>query len=947
MYTTHNLQFASVFLTSAFFQTVTLHPDSELGDTTLECYNCGNKNVFVLGFISAKADTVVVILCRHPCASAPVGKEMNWDTSQWDPLVVDRSFIPWLVPVPSDNEIARARHITPAQMTKLEELWKDMPDATIDDLNNPTTEQDIPQVALRYDDGFQYQRCFGPLVMIEAEYDRKQKESQAQENVTVTWDLGLSKRHLVSFFINDFNNSSVRIMIGDEMAIRYEGNEGNPWKGSGFVTKIPDGTSEEVTLELKRGDEPPTELTTNYAVDFLWSGVTYERIQHGLKEFAADETSVSGYIYHKLLGHEIDNVSFKADPPANLSIPGVGELNTSQLAAVTSVLRSPLSLIQGPPGTGKTVVSTTIVYHINRMTKESVLVCAPSNVAADQLADRLNKTGLNVVRLAAKSREFVLSDSIKEISLGSLVKSAQGVSPELLKLQQLKDELGELSDRDGRKYFKLLRQAESNILKQADVVVCTCSAAGDARIKQIRFRTVLIDESTQATEPECLIPVVHGCKQLVLVGDHQQLGPVIGCKAAANAGLSKSLFERLVNLGHTPIRLTVQYRMHPCLSEFPSNMFYDGSLQNGVTRQERERRELDFPWPVPENPMMFWSILGKEEISSSGTSYLNRAEATNCERLVTRFFKAGVQPSQIGIITPYEGQRAYLTQYMITTGSMNKDLYRAVEVESVDAFQGREKDYIIVSCVRSNEHQGIGFLSDPRRLNVALTRAKYGLVLLGNPRVLSKNFLWLHLLTHFREKGSLVEGLLNRLQPSSIQLHKPRSAKPRRRMPQIDMNHPGNFPPLPGQVPHFGPGAGNGMPGSFGFGDQFINDVGSIDGDSVKSSNLASDIFRDHDRETDSESEAGSVASLRPHDNSYMMPMDPSNLPSIFQQQFASAPVPSGPNHPRGPQLNRHLGNSLSERITQFLDVDEDEVNSSDDELESISTSFASQIGLY
>lgn len=919
-----------------------------MGDTILECYNCGNKNVFVLGFISAKADTVVVILCRHPCASAPVGKEMNWDTSQWDPLVVDRSFISWLVTVPGDEEVARARQITPGQMTKLEELWKEMPNATIDDLNNPTAEQEIPQVALRYDDGFQYQRCFGPLVMIEAEYDRKQKESQSQGNLTVTWDLGLSKRHLLSFFISGFDNSSLRIMIGDEMAIRYEGNEGDPWKGSGFVTKIPDSVSEEVTLELRNGEAPPTDITTNYAIDFVWSGTTYERIQHGLKKFAADETSVSGYIYHKLLGHEIDKIVFKTDPPKNLSIPGVGELNASQLAAVTSVLRSPLSLIQGPPGTGKTVVSTTIVYHINKMTRESVLVCAPSNVAADQLADRLNRTGLRVVRLVAKSRESVLSDNIKEISLGELVRNSPNVSPELLKLQQLKDELGELSERDGRKYFKHLRHAECQILLDADVVCCTCSAAGDGRLKGIRFRTVLIDESTQATEPECLIPVVHGCKQLILVGDHQQLGPVIGCKAAANAGLSKSLFERLVILGHTPIRLTVQYRMHPCLSEFPSNMFYDGSLQNGVTRQQRERPELDFPWPVPENPMMFWSVLGQEEISSSGTSYLNRAEATNCERLVTKFFKAGVSPSQIGIITPYEGQRAYLTQYMITTGSMSKDLYREVEVESVDAFQGREKDYIIVSCVRSNEHQGIGFLSDPRRLNVALTRAKYGLVLLGNPRVLSKNLLWLHLLTHFREKGSLVEGLLSRLQPSSIQLHKPRSAKPRRPriLPQEqNLNHPGNFPPLGasfnGEQPQFG--SGNGMP-QFGYGDQFINDVSSIDGESIKSSNLASDIFRDHERESDIETETASAIHT-------MGPVDPDNLPSIFQQQFTNNPLNPDQNplnHPaRGAQIDRSLGNSLSERLTQFLDTGEDEENSSDDELESISTSFASQIGLY
>lgn len=108
------------------------------------------------------------------------------------------------------------------------------------------------------------------------------------------------------------------------------------------------------------------------------------------------------------------------------------------------------------------------------------------------------------------------------------------------------------------------------------------------------------------------------------------------------------------------------------------------------------------------------------------------------EKIVTKFFKSGVVPGQIGVVTPYEGQRSYIVNYMQFNGSLKKDLYKEIEVASVDAFQGREKDYIILSCVRSNEHQGIGFLNDPRRLNVALTRAKYGVVILGNPKVLSK-----------------------------------------------------------------------------------------------------------------------------------------------------------------------------------------------------------------
>lgn len=240
------------------------------------------------------------------------------------------------------------------------------------------------------------------------------------------------------------------------------------------------------------------------------------------------------------------------------------------------------------------------------------------------------------------------------------------------------------------------------------------------------------------TEPECMIPLTMGCKHLVMVGDHSQLGPTIMSKKAAQAGLTQSMFERLVLLGTRPIRLQVQYRMHPCLSEFPSNMFYEGTLQNGVTAPERLKKSVDFPWPVETTPMYFHQNLGQEEISSSGTSFLNRTEAANVEKIVTRFFKSGVLPGQIGIVTPYEGQRSYIVTSMQTHGTLKKELYKEIEVASVDAFQGREKDYIILSCVRSNEHQGIGFLNDPRRLNVALTRAKYGLVILGNPKVLSR-----------------------------------------------------------------------------------------------------------------------------------------------------------------------------------------------------------------
>ncbi|XP_013210421.1 regulator of nonsense transcripts 1 isoform X3 [Microtus ochrogaster] len=756
---------------------VTLHKDGPLGETVLECYNCGCRNVFLLGFIPAKADSVVVLLCRQPCASQSSLKDINWDSSQWQPLIQDRCFLSWLVKIPSEQEQLRARQITAQQINKLEELWKENPSATLEDLEKPGVDEEPQHVLLRYEDAYQYQNIFGPLVKLEADYDKKLKESQTQDNITVRWDLGLNKKR-IAFFTLPKTDSDMRLMQGDEICLRYKGDLAPLWKGIGHVIKVPDNLTQrpdygdEIAIELRSSVGAPVEVTHNFQVDFVWKSTSFDRMQSALKTFAVDETSVSGYIYHKLLGHEVEDVVIKCQLPKRFTAQGLPDLNHSQVYAVKTVLQRPLSLIQGPPGTGKTVTSATIVYHLARQGNGPVLVCAPSNIAVDQLTEKIHQTGLKVVRLCAKSREAIDSP-VSFLALHNQIRNMDSM-PELQKLQQLKDETGELSSADEKRYRALKRTAERELLMNADVICCTCVGAGDPRLAKMQFRSILIDESTQATEPECMVPVVLGAKQLILVGDHCQLGPVVMCKKAAKAGLSQSLFERLVVLGIRPIRLQVQYRMHPALSAFPSNIFYEGSLQNGVTAADRVKKGFDFQWPQPDKPMFFYVTQGQEEIASSGTSYLNRTEAANVEKITTKLLKAGAKPDQIGIITPYEGQRSYLVQYMQFSGSLHTKLYQEVEIASVDAFQGREKDFIILSCVRANEHQGIGFLNDPRRLNVALTRARYGVIIVGNPKALSKQPLWNHLLSYYKEQKALVEGPLNNLRESLMQFSKPR-----------------------------------------------------------------------------------------------------------------------------------------------------------------------------
>ncbi|KAJ1649304.1 ATP-dependent RNA helicase, partial [Dispira simplex] len=758
---------------------VMLHPDSTLGESVLECYNCGCRNIFLLGFIPAKSDTVVVLLCRQPCASMTTNKDMTWDVSQWLPLISDRCLLPWLVTVPSEQEQLHSRQITTDQIHRLESLWKEKPAAKLDDLEKPTEDEALEPICLRYDDAFQYQNVFGPLVQREAEYNRKLRETQTQDDVTVRWDMGLNGKRLAWFMLPKIELGEVRLAVGDQLRLCYRGELYPHWTGEGYVIKLPNNLSDEVCVELRNTDKLNTDCTHNYTIEFVWNPTSFNRMQAALKEFALNEMAISGHLYHRLLGHEVEPLELKHVLPQFFSAPGLPELNLSQVYAVKSVLNQPLSLIQGPPGTGKTVTSATIIYHLVKLKLGQVLVCAPSNVAVDQLTEKVNRTGLKIVRVMAEAREEV-DPRVRHLCLTDQVANHSGF-PELQKLIRLREELGELSVRDESRYRSLRRACEREILDHADVILATCVGAGHRRFKGMRFRAVLIDESTQATEPELLIPLVHGARQVVLVGDHQQLGPVIMCKQTAKAGLDFTLFERFMYHHHKPHRLQVQYRMHPCLSEFPSNFFYEGSLQNGVTAPERMRPDLRFPWPNPELPMAFMINLGQEEISPSGTSYLNRTEATACEKAVTRLLKLGVDPQHIGVITPYEGQRSYMVNYMQFSGSLRKDLYKEIEVASVDAFQGREKDYIILSCVRSNEHQGIGFLNDPRRLNVALTRAKYGLIVLGNPKVLSRHSIWYDFLTHFKDHNCLVEGPLDNLKVSMIQLSRPRRrARPRR-----------------------------------------------------------------------------------------------------------------------------------------------------------------------
>eukprot|EP00331_Platyophrya_macrostoma_P020281 CAMPEP_0176468904 /NCGR_PEP_ID=MMETSP0127-20121128/39421_1 /TAXON_ID=938130 /ORGANISM="Platyophrya macrostoma, Strain WH" /LENGTH=1177 /DNA_ID=CAMNT_0017862663 /DNA_START=106 /DNA_END=3639 /DNA_ORIENTATION=+ len=823
---------------------LTLHPDSPLGDAPLECYVCGMKNIFSLGFVPSKEESVVVIICREPCLHSQTLRDMEWDPSAWLPLIEEKRLLSWICPVPSSSDTIATRGLSNHSARELEALWRVKPTATINDFLRGERAETIrretgvaggggesgvallPSIPFNFSDGNHYRDHLSLFVANECDASRELTDSMHFPNLSITWNMGLQRRRVG---VVSLPPDAGKITVGDEV-ILYSGalaaasspptsspapatsmpstssaaaavaavaaaatasssnHHGSGWQLSGVVVRMESlaNTSDEIHIELKEHQHDSVSdsqivSVTSVMLKMVFKPVNFDRQRVALRLFATDEASVSAYLYHAILGHTEGSAGGRGSRftdvviPDDINAPHIAKLNSSQSAAIRAALTRPLSLIQGPPGTGKTTTSATLVYHMCDIHNSQVLVCSPSNVAVDQLASRIEATGLTVVRLYARSRETI-SSTADHLALHNQVRQFAASSPEyseLNKLFRLKTEMGVLSDKDQRRFVQLVREVESNLLMNADVVCCTCSGAGDQRLSKFSFRYVLIDESTQATEPEVLIPIVMGAKQIVLVGDHCQMGPVIVCKPAEEAGYGRSLFERLLQLGHRPFRLEIQYRMHPALSEFSSNSFYEGTLQNGVTAKDRDASAL-FPWPNPSKPLFFYNTIHPEEISGSGTSYLNRTEAALAEKMATLLLRNGVLPDQIGIITPYVGQRNYLVQYLARQGPLGPEVYRRLEVASVDSFQGREKEFIILTCVRSNDQQGIGFLADWRRLNVALTRARRGVMIIGNARVLSKHPLWHSLLTHFKEQGLIVEGAVQSLVPVKVALQKPR-----------------------------------------------------------------------------------------------------------------------------------------------------------------------------
>ena len=498
----------------------------------------------------------------------------------------------------------------------------------------------------------------------------------------------------------------------------------------------------------------------HWRIDRAANKVAFDRMRDALNSIFAEEGGAP--LRDLLLGLVHDPIGTAGLGPelggANRRPASKPEgLNESQQVACDAAISERLTLIQGPPGTGKTHTAVRILQSWSSQNIGTILAVADSNVAVDNLLEGLLGLGVSAVRLGQpvkvreSLREATVDAQMEDHPLRRDLEEHLELNEKLARrISGMKGKEKGLAHRDLNRGWKEVRRIErqmrDDILDRAQVLCCTCIGVGHQLLEGRKFTRVLLDEATQATEPASLVPLVRGARQIVLVGDHRQLPPTVISRRAENGGLRRSLFERLVAMGIEPKLLDTQYRMHPAISDFPNRSFYEGRLVDGIDAADRPN-PAGLLWNDWEIPIAFLPVNGDEILSADGASKENPSEAGWAARILESLLEAGdLNKSDIGIITPYAGQVRAIRDALT-------ERYDAVEVKTVDGYQGREKEVIIFSCVRSNSDGNVGFLADPRRLNVALTRAKRGLIVIGDPDTLRNDETWASWLEHIRSRN--------------------------------------------------------------------------------------------------------------------------------------------------------------------------------------------------
>ena len=430
-------------------------------------------------------------------------------------------------------------------------------------------------------------------------------------------------------------------------------------------------------------------------------------------------------------------------------------LNTTQEKAVNEVLRAKdVMVVHGPPGTGKT---TTLVEAINEtLHRESqVMVCAQSNMAVDWIAEQLTDRGINVLRIGNPTRvnDKMLSFTYERRfeahpdypQLWSIRKAIR----ELRQQRRRGDNFHQKKDRLQARATELELRIQAQLFGEARVIACTLAGSANRILDGQKYATLFIDEAAQALEAACWI-AIRKATRVGFAGDHCQLPPTVKSIAAMKGGLAKTLMERIVeNKPEVVTLLRVQYRMHEDIMRFSSDYFYGGMVETAPQVKHRSILEYD-------NPMMWVDTAGldcKEEFVGETFGRINKAEANlTLETLTLYLKKIGKERIleeriDVGVISPYRAQVQHLRRLIAKSGDL-KPFRHLISVNTVDGFQGQERDIIIISLVRANEEGQIGFLRDLRRMNVAITRARMKLIILGDSGTLTRHPFYKRLYNH-------------------------------------------------------------------------------------------------------------------------------------------------------------------------------------------------------
>ncbi len=487
-------------------------------------------------------------------------------------------------------------------------------------------------------------------------------------------------------------------------------------------------------------DEPPPDwvLEGRVSLELEPSPVTWERLQAGLRRLREEP---GGRRWHGALA---GGALRQLPAPRGPDLPA--RLNPEQRAALDLADRAlDLALVHGPPGTGKTTV---LVEAIRRAVSrgEPVLATAPSNLAVDNLLERLLEAGVDGVRVGHPARVLPsLLDHTLEARIGAheAARIARDLVDEALSLRRdARKRRGRRgpgryseareAERRARELLAEARgleaRAEAEVLGRAPVVLATLTSLDAPVLQGRRFALAVVDETTQAVEPATFLALLRA-ERAVLAGDHLQLPPTVLSAAAQAGGLSISLFERLVALHGEAGRVTLaeQHRMNRLIMRYPSEALYGGALRAHPAVADHS---------IDGRPLEVWDTAGRgfeEETPPDSDSKLNPGEAELCAAEVERLLAAGVAPAGVAVISPYDAQVQRLRQLL------SSRLDEGLEVDTVDGFQGREKEAVVLSLVRSSEAGELGFLADVRRMNVAITRARKKLVVVGDGATVARH----------------------------------------------------------------------------------------------------------------------------------------------------------------------------------------------------------------